>query len=79
MYSVAEVARMMGISRTHLLRKINKGEIHAEKVGRSYIVPASSLTGIFRPLSPRERQRVEMAVEKTCREYGDVIRKLGHH
>lgn len=76
--SVVEVARMMGISRTQVLRKINKGEIQAQRVGRAYIIPASGLTGIYRPLSDQDKKDVETAVEKTLKEYGEVIRKLAN-
>ena len=78
MFSVTDVAKMLGISRTHVLRKINKGEIQAHKVGKTYVIPASTLPGIYRPLSETDKKQVETAVEKTMKEYGEVIRKLGH-
>ncbi len=78
MFSVAEVAKMMGISRTHVLRKIKKGEIQATRVGKSYVIAASNLPGIYQPLSEQDKKRVEAAVEKTLQEYGEVLRKLGN-
>lgn len=75
--SVSQVSKILGLSRTHILRLIQKGEIPAEKVGRSYIVPEEGLPGIYRPLSDKEQRQVHEAVDKTFREYGDVIRKLG--
>jgi excisionase family DNA binding protein len=77
MLSVAEVAELMGISRTHVLRKINSGEISATKVGRSFVINRSDLPGIYKRLTEREKEKVEKAVEKTFKEYADVIKKLG--
>jgi excisionase family DNA binding protein len=75
--SVSQVSKIIGLSRTHVLRLIQNGQIPAEKVGRSYIVPESGLPGIYRPLTDKEQQKIHEAVDKTFREYGEVIRKLG--
>lgn len=77
MLSVSEVAALMGISRTHVLRKINSGEIQATKVGRSFVINRSDLPGIYKKLTEKEKERVEKAVEKTFEEYSETIRKLG--
>ena len=75
--SVSEVASIMGFSRTHVLRKIKSGELDAQKIGKSYVVSSSSLPGIYQPITPTSKKQIEKAVEKTMRDYGDVIRKLG--
>lgn len=75
--SVSQVSKIVRLSRTHVLRLIQKGQIPAERVGRSYIIPESGLPGIYRPLTDKEQLKVHEAVDKTFREYGDVIRKLG--
>ena len=77
MLSVTEVARLMGISRTHVLRKIKSGDIPAMRVGRSYIIKKSDLPGIYRKITPQDKKEVEKAVDRTLKEYGEVIRKLG--
>lgn len=77
MLSVSEVAELMGISRTHVLRKISSGEIPATKVGRSFVVNRSDLPGIHKKLTEKEKEKVEKAVEKTFKEYAEVIKKLG--
>ena len=78
MLSVTEVARLMGISRTHVLRKINAGEISAVKVGKSFIINRSGLSGIYSNLTEKDKKEVEEAVDKTFKDYGEVIRKLGN-
>lgn len=37
-YSTTEVARLLGISRIAVFKKIKQGKIKAEKIGRNYIV-----------------------------------------
>lgn len=77
MLSVAEAAKLMGISRMHVLRRIKKGEIRATKVGRSFIINRSDLPGIYRSITEEDKKEVEEAVDKTFEDYSDVIRKLG--
>jgi len=77
MLSVSQVAELMGISRTHVLRKINGGEIQATRVGRSFVIDRSDLPGIYKQLTEKEKERVEKAVKKTFEEYADVIKRLG--
>ncbi len=60
--SVTEVAKLLGISRTHALRKINAGDIKATKVGNSYIVLKKDLPGVYREMSSKEKKEVEKAV-----------------
>lgn len=77
MLSVTQVAKILGISRMHVLRKIKAGEIRAEKVGKSFVIDEKDLPGIYRPLTEQDKKQVKEAVDKTVEEYGDVIRKLG--
>jgi excisionase family DNA binding protein len=75
--SVAEAAKLLGLSRMHVVRKIQKGEIKAIRVGRAYAIDRNQLGGIFRRISEKERKQVDKAVEKVLKKYGEVIRKLG--
>lgn len=43
--SVAEYAAREGITRTAALYRIQRGKLEAVKVGRSYIIKASALSG----------------------------------
>lgn len=73
-----EAAKILGISRVHVVRKIKKGDISAVKVGYSYIIPKESLfSAISKSLNKEEQDRVSMAVEKTITAYGGVLQKLG--
>ena len=38
-FSAPELAKLLGVSRTAIFKRIQSGQIHAEKVGRNYIIP----------------------------------------
>lgn len=74
--SPTEVARMLGISRTHVWRKIQSGEIKAEKVGNRYIVPAEQFKEILHS-EPVSENEISSAVQRVVKEYGTTLKKLG--
>lgn len=74
--SPTEVALMLGISRTHVWRKIQSGEIKAEKVGNRYIVPASQFKEL-RLSEPVSESEISKAVKRVVKEYGTTLKKLG--
>lgn len=75
--SVREVAKLLGISRVHVIRLINAGKLPAQKIGRAYAINRNDIGGIYKQISAKERAVVQRAVEKTLKEYGEVIRRLG--
>ena len=77
--SVSAVAKQLGISRTHVLRKIYSGVIAATKVGRAYVIKEADLPGMHQPLNEITKKKIRMAIEATLNDYGDVIRKLGRN
>jgi excisionase family DNA binding protein len=76
--SVPEFAKVLGISRIAVYKKIKKGQIEAIKIGRNYAIPKKYLTDITgTTLSEREKQIIDKAVKKTFKEYGEVLKLLG--
>lgn len=76
--SIAELARILGISRIAVYKKIKKGEIEAVRIGRSFAVPEKYAEVILgRALSEKDRKEIDRAVRKTVKEYGEVLRLLG--
>jgi excisionase family DNA binding protein len=76
--SVPEFAKVLGISRIAVYKKIRKGQIEAIKIGRNYAIPMKYLTDITgTTLREREKQIIDKAVKKTFREYGEVLKLLG--
>ena len=76
--STTELAKILGISRIAVYKRIKKGQLSAEKVGRNYIIRKESLDGVLREtLTEAEKKQVEKAVKKTFKEYGETLRLLG--
>lgn len=77
--STREAAEIMGISRIAVVKKIQKGQIKAEKVGRSYMVDRDSLNVIYKEeLTKEEKTQIEKAVKKTVKDFGEALKKLGN-
>jgi len=76
--STIEAARLLGISRIAVFKKIKSGQIKARKAGRNYIIPKENLADVLEAsLTDRSKKRIEAAVKKTIAEYGDTLRLLG--
>ena len=75
--STSELAKILGLSRSAIHKKIKSGEIEAERVGRSYLVPKNSIPGLSTRITERQREIISEAVHRTAVEYGEVLERLG--
>src|SRR3989339_2289099 len=80
--SIAELAKMLGISRIAVFNKIKKGQIPAEKIGRSYAISMEHVDEIVngkgsRILTEEKKKLIKEAVAKVIRDYGDTLKLLG--
>lgn len=79
--SVIELAKMLGISRVAVFKRIKKGQIPAEKIGRSYAIPTEFVSSIIRDknkqLTEENKNDIEKTVKKVIREYGETLKRLG--
>lgn len=77
-FSVAEVAKLLGITRQAILKKIVAGEIKAQKVGRSYVVSKADLPiQQGGELTEDKKEIIKQAVKKTVKDYGETLKMLG--
>jgi len=77
--STTELAKLLGISRVAVFKKIKKGEIKAVKIGRNFIIHKKDLGDIFgNVLSPKNKKIIDKAVSRTAVEYGETLRLLGN-
>lgn len=77
-FTTSEVAKLLGISRVAVFKKIKAGEIMAKKIGRNFIIDARDLPEILGAVLTKKRKKdIELAVEKTIREYGEALKLLG--
>ncbi|MDD4989306.1 MAG: helix-turn-helix domain-containing protein [Candidatus Pacebacteria bacterium] len=76
--STAEVAKILGISRVAVFKKIQSGEIKAKKIGRNYVIESADLSVVLGViLSPERKKEIEKSVDKTVKEYGEALKMLG--
>ena len=76
--STTELAKILGISRIAVYKKIKSGKIKAIRVGRNFIIDKKGLGEILgKELSKKEKLEVERAVRKTVAEYRETLKLLG--
>ena len=78
-FSTNEVAKLLGVSRVAVFNKIKAGEIHAQKVGRNYVINRESLSEYLEldELPLEIKKKVDTAVKRATKEYGEVFKMLG--
>jgi excisionase family DNA binding protein len=77
--TTSQLAKILGISRVAVHKKIKSGEIKAKKIGNIYIIPKSYISEIFgRTVSPHWKKIITRAVKKAVKEYGEVLVRLGN-
>lgn len=78
LFSTSDVAKLLGISRIAVFKKIKAGEIRARKVGRSFVVAKNDLPEILGDvLGEARKSLIEKVVRKTVKEYGRTLKLLG--
>ena len=76
--TIKELTEILHLSRQAIFRKVKSGEIKAEMVGKTYIIPKQQLDHVFyNTLSNKFKKEIDRGVSKVIKEYGDVIKKLG--
>ena len=76
--SSTQLAKLLGVSRIAVFKKIKSGKIKASKVGRNYVIPIGEFmqaVGTF--ISQEKKDEIQKVVKKAVEEYGETIRLLG--
>ncbi|HEY4497842.1 MAG TPA: helix-turn-helix domain-containing protein [Candidatus Paceibacterota bacterium] len=77
-FSTSEVAKLLGISRIAVFKKIKSGAIKARKIGRNFAVNKKDLPEVLGSvLREDKKQEIEKSVKKTVKEYGETLKLLG--
>jgi excisionase family DNA binding protein len=77
-YTVIELAGILGISRIAVFKKIKKGEIKAQKIGRNFAITKTEVMGILgSSLTKDQKKTIDQALKKTIAEYGETLKLLG--
>ena len=76
--TIPQLAKIIGLSRITVFKKVKNGEIKAIKVGKTYIIPNKYVDVISgKSLSQSDKQKIDKAIKKTVKEYGETLRLLG--
>ena len=80
--SIPQAAKILGISRIAVYKKVKEGKIKSVKIGRQFAIPATEISANIidvtgSDLSEKEKQDIHEAVRKTVKEYGEVLDLLG--
>ena len=76
--TIPELAKLLGVSRIAIYNRVKKGQIPAIKIGRTYAITDQTIANILgKEVTSSGKKRIDAAVRKTVREYGEVLKKLG--
>jgi excisionase family DNA binding protein len=76
--TIAQLAKVLGITRIAVYKKVKKGQVPAQKIGKMYIIPKKYIDEILgKALSESEKKEIDAAVKKTVSDYGEVLKLLG--
>ena len=76
--TIPELAKLLRVSRIAIYNRVKKGHIPAIKIGRTYVITDRTVETILgRKVTPEGKKRIDAAVDRTVREYGEVLKLLG--
>lgn len=76
-YSLKEVADLLGVSRVTVFRWVKSGRLPATKIGNSYVVSVEDLPHhLLGGISEEKKEHIRHAVSRALDEYGETFRAL---
>jgi excisionase family DNA binding protein len=76
--TIPELAKILGMSRIAVFKKVKQGEIKAIRIGRNYAIDKKSLESLLgKALDEDDKRTIDRAVKKTVSEYGETLKLLG--
>ena len=76
--TIPELAKLLGVSRIAIYNRVKKGQIPATKAGRTYVIRDKTVADILgRKVTAKGKKRIDAAVHRAVREYGEVLKRLG--
>ena len=82
--TVPELARILGISRIAVYKKVKKGHIHAIRIGRNFAIPTDYIKTHIADIEQSLKAEDELLtttelMKKAFKDYGEVFKRLGKH
>lgn len=76
--TIPELAKLLGVSRIAIYNRVKKGDIPATKIGRTYVITDETVADILgKKVTAERKKRIDAAVDRAVREYGEVLKMLG--
>ncbi len=76
--TTTELAKILGITRIAVFKKIKKGQIKAIRIGKNFAIPKGAIPEVLdRLLNKGKKKEIDAAVKKTVKEYGQTLKLLG--
>ena len=78
-YTIKELADILRVSRITIFKKVQSGQIKAEKAGRNYIIAeeeVESLTG--GAMTEKSKGEISKGMSRVIKEYGETLKLLGN-
>ncbi|MCH7763519.1 MAG: helix-turn-helix domain-containing protein [Candidatus Marinimicrobia bacterium] len=76
--TIPELAKLLGVSRIAIYKRVKKGQIPAVKIGRTYVITDLTIANILgKNVTRRRKKQIDAAVRKIVLEYGEVLKQLG--
>ncbi len=76
--TIPQLARLLGISRIAVYKKVKSGQIKATRMGRNYVICDREITGILgKEVSSEDKKQIDAAIKKVVQEYGEFLKMLG--
>jgi len=76
--TIPELAKLLGVSRIAIYNRVKRGDIPAIKIGRTYVITDQTVADILgKKVTAERKKRIDGAVTRTVREYGEVLKRLG--
>lgn len=76
-FSTAEAAKILGISRVAVFKRIKMHKLKADRIGRSYVIARESLENIGEALTDARKKEIDQNMKRILKEYGEALRMLG--
>ncbi len=75
--TIPKLAELLGISRIAVYNQVRAGKIAATKVGRIHVISDRTVQQVLRKrVGALDKERVDRAVQKVVRDYGEVLKRL---
>ena len=75
--TIPQLARLLGLSRIEVYRKVRKGQIPAIRIGRNYAISDRDVAYILgKKMSSKDKSKINAAVKKVVKDYGEVLKRL---